>query len=63
MATKRWKSVDAQIAFQKEKEAKEKGIQYKVGTFPFAASGKAIATNETEAGRFRNRRIEFVRVK
>jgi dihydrolipoamide dehydrogenase len=31
-----------------EKEATEKGIKYRVGKFPFAASGKATATNETE---------------
>lgn len=31
-----------------EKVAKERGLKYKVGKFPFAASGKAVATNETE---------------
>lgn len=31
-----------------EKAAKEKGIAYKVGKFPFAASGKAVASNTAE---------------
>lgn len=31
-----------------EKEAQEKGIKVKIGRFPFAALGKAIATNETD---------------
>lgn len=31
-----------------EKMAKEKGIKYKVGKFPFTASGKAVASNESE---------------
>jgi dihydrolipoamide dehydrogenase len=31
-----------------EKEAKEKGIAYKVGKFPFAANGRALSTNETD---------------
>lgn len=31
-----------------EKAAKEKGIKYKVGKFPFTASGKAVAANESE---------------
>ncbi len=31
-----------------ERAAKEKGIAYKVGTFPFQASGKALATGESE---------------
>lgn len=31
-----------------EKAAKEKGISYKVGKFPFTASGKAVASNESE---------------
>ena len=31
-----------------EKAAKEKGIAYKVGKFPFMASGKALATGESE---------------
>jgi len=31
-----------------EKEAKEKGISYKVGRFPFTASGRAQAVGETE---------------
>jgi dihydrolipoamide dehydrogenase len=31
-----------------EKEAKEKGIPYLVGKFPFAANGRALSTNETE---------------
>lgn len=31
-----------------EKAAKEKGIKYKVGKFPFTASGKAVASNESE---------------
>lgn len=31
-----------------EKAAKEKGIQYKIGKFPFAASGKAVAVNHPE---------------
>ncbi len=31
-----------------EKAAKEKGISYKVGKFPFAASGKALAVGESE---------------
>lgn len=31
-----------------EKAAKEKGIEYKIGKFPFAASGKAVASGESE---------------
>ncbi len=31
-----------------EKEAKEKGLDYKVGKFPFAANGKALASGESE---------------
>ena len=31
-----------------EKTAKEKGLDYKVGKFPFAASGKAVASADTE---------------
>ncbi|MCB1095827.1 MAG: dihydrolipoyl dehydrogenase [Verrucomicrobiae bacterium] len=31
-----------------EKAAKDKGIAYKVGKFPFMASGKALATGESE---------------
>jgi len=31
-----------------EKEAKEKGIAYKVGRFPFAANGRALGTNDSE---------------
>lgn len=31
-----------------EKEAEEKGIDYKVGSFPFAASGKVMAMGERE---------------
>src|SRR5580658_7117742 len=31
-----------------EKAAKEKGIQYKIGKFPFTASGKAVASAESE---------------
>lgn len=31
-----------------EKLARERGIKYKVGKFPFAASGKAVASNEAE---------------
>ncbi len=31
-----------------EKAAKEAGIPYKVGKFPFTASGKAVASNESE---------------
>jgi dihydrolipoamide dehydrogenase len=31
-----------------EKAAKEAGIKYKVGKFPFTASGKAVASNESE---------------
>ncbi|MCM2130338.1 dihydrolipoyl dehydrogenase [Larsenimonas rhizosphaerae] len=31
-----------------EQEAKEQGIDIKVGTFPFAASGRAMANNATE---------------
>ncbi len=31
-----------------EQEAKEKGIAYKVGKFPFTASGKAVASGESE---------------
>jgi dihydrolipoamide dehydrogenase len=30
-----------------EKECKDAGIEYKVGTFPFAAIGRAVAMNET----------------
>ncbi len=31
-----------------EKVAKEKGLDYKVGKFPFTASGKAVASSESE---------------
>jgi dihydrolipoamide dehydrogenase len=31
-----------------EKAAKEKGLSYKVGKFPFTASGKAVASSESE---------------
>ncbi|MEO7597615.1 MAG: dihydrolipoyl dehydrogenase, partial [Opitutus sp.] len=31
-----------------EKAAKEKGLAYKVGKFPFTASGKAVASAESE---------------
>lgn len=31
-----------------EKQIQEKGIPYRVGRFPFAASGRALCTNETE---------------
>jgi dihydrolipoamide dehydrogenase len=31
-----------------EREVKEKGIAYRVGKFPFAASGKAVAANHSE---------------
>lgn len=31
-----------------EEKAKEKGVEYKSGTFPFRASGKAVASNEKE---------------
>lgn len=31
-----------------EKEVQEKGIPHRVGRFPFAASGRALSTNETE---------------
>lgn len=31
-----------------EKQVKEKGIEYKVGKFPFTASGKAVASNHSE---------------
>ena len=31
-----------------EKTAKEEGIDYKIGKFPFAASGKAVAVNHSE---------------
>lgn len=31
-----------------EKDAKEKGIEYKIGKFPFAANGKALTLGETE---------------
>jgi len=31
-----------------EKAARDKGANISVGTFPFMASGKAVATNETE---------------
>jgi dihydrolipoamide dehydrogenase len=31
-----------------EEEAKEQGIDYKIGTFPFAASGKVMAMGERE---------------
>jgi dihydrolipoamide dehydrogenase len=31
-----------------EKAAKEKGIEYKIGRFPFSASGRAVASAETE---------------
>ena len=31
-----------------EKVAKEKGLNYKVGKFPFSASGKAVAAGDTE---------------
>jgi len=40
--------VDPEIATAglTEKEAKEQGIPYKVGKFPFAANGRALSTNE-----------------
>ncbi|NBT57525.1 dihydrolipoyl dehydrogenase [bacterium] len=40
--------VDPEIATAglSEKEAKEQGISYKVGKFPFAANGRALSTNE-----------------
>jgi len=31
-----------------EEKAKEEGVAYKVGKFPFAASGKAVAVNHPE---------------
>lgn len=31
-----------------EKEAQEKGIKFRVGKFPFVASGRALSTNETD---------------
>jgi len=31
-----------------EKAAKEKGLNYKIGKFPFTASGKAVASSESE---------------
>jgi dihydrolipoamide dehydrogenase len=31
-----------------EKAAREKGLDIKIGKFPFTASGKAVASNETE---------------
>jgi pyruvate/2-oxoglutarate dehydrogenase complex dihydrolipoamide dehydrogenase (E3) component len=31
-----------------EEKAKEDGIEYKFGKFPFAASGKAVAVNHSE---------------
>jgi dihydrolipoamide dehydrogenase len=31
-----------------EKEAKEKGMKVQIGKFPFAASGRALSTNETD---------------
>lgn len=31
-----------------EKEAKEKGIKYRVGKFPFVANGRALSTNDTD---------------
>ena len=31
-----------------EKAAKEKGLNYKIGKFPFTASGKAVASAESE---------------
>ena len=31
-----------------EAKAKEKGIDYKIGKFPFTASGKAVAINKSE---------------
>jgi dihydrolipoamide dehydrogenase len=31
-----------------EKAAKEKGLDYKIGKFPFTASGKAVAASESE---------------
>lgn len=36
------------VAGLSEKEAQAKGFKYKVGKFPFAASGKAVAINETD---------------
>lgn len=33
---------------QTEKKLKEEGIDYKVGKFPFQASGKAVASNQSE---------------
>lgn len=32
---------------QTEEQLKQKGLRYKVGIFPFAASGRAMAQNET----------------
>jgi len=31
-----------------EKEAKEKGLSFRIGKFPFAASGRALSTHETD---------------
>ena len=33
---------------QNEEELKEEGIEYNVGSFPFAASGRALAANDSE---------------
>lgn len=33
---------------QSEDQAKAEGVNYKVGTFPFVANGRALAANETE---------------
>ena len=56
MAAKDWVSIPAAIftdpevavAGLTEAQAKEKGIEVKVGKFPFAALGRAMAMNETE---------------
>ena len=32
---------------QTEEQLKQEGVNYNVGTFPFAASGRAMAANET----------------
>jgi dihydrolipoamide dehydrogenase len=55
-AAKDWVSIPAAIftdpeiatAGVTETQAKEKGLDYKVGKFPFAALGRAMAVNETD---------------
>ena len=40
--------VPALVVWNNRRKAKEDGIEYKVGKFPFAASGKAVAVNHSK---------------